>query len=327
MGQARAAFVAIPPPVVRARAKAAPEKKKKEKGRKPKTNGPTARTASNMSSMGLKKVFNPSNKVVPPMLVPQLGVFPIQGTVRQEIVQAVSTAYFIILSSIPGRSTFAMFGSYPAAGGASVPYTATPFQLWSLPLLASTAAFGGATSSRMTKAGLRITNATPNLNLGGRMYMSHLDQRMRFPADPSLMTASQWVTTFETIRGLPAPMTKPYSWKDFAERTSLEDKSQYVHVVDEVKYADYNLHGGPCPDGLDFFDHVSVWNGSSELSRPMSTLVLSWTTAAVTAQIQDLTINADAQYLTRWPVDTVPGQSAITVAAATQAVVTGTRQV
>lgn len=317
MGQKRT--VVIPSQSTRAQPKAAPKKK-------PKGPAQTKRPAlPTMSSMGLKSVFNPTNKVIPPMLVPQLGVFPIQGTVRQEIVQAVSMSYFIMISSIPGRSTFAMYGSYPAAGGASVPYTATPFSLWSLPLLATTAAFGGATSSRLTKAGVRITNATPNLNLGGRAYVSHLDQRVRFVADPSLMTATQWVSTFETIRGLPAPMTKPHSWKDYAERTALEDKSQFIHVVDEVKYSDYHLHNGPCPDGLDFFDHVAVWNGSTELSRPMSTLIISWTTGPVTAQIQDLTINVDAQYLTRWPVDTVPGQSAITLAAAPQHIVTGTR--
>lgn len=280
-----------------------------------------------MSSMGLRSAFDPTNKVVPPMLVPQLGVFPIQGTIRKEPIQAATVSYFLIVSSIPGRSTVAMYGSYPAGGGATIPYTATPFELWSLPLLAATAAFGGATSSRVTKAGVRVTNATANLYQGGRLYVSHLDQRMRFPADPSTMTASQWVSTFDTIRSLPEPMTRPHSWKDYANRSSLEDKSQYIHVVDEVKYADYNIHNGPCPDGLDFFDHVAVWNGSEELSRPMSTLVFSWTAPSTSLHVQDLTFNVDAQYLTRWPVDTVPGQSAITLAAAPQAVVSGTRTV
>lgn len=318
MGQLRT--VPTPQPPRRAQPKAAP-KKKANGMKKPKKAPP------NMSVMGLKAVFNPTNKSVPPMLVPQLGVFPIQGTIRVEPVQALATSYFIILSSIPGRSTVAMYGTYPTAGGVTIPYTVTPFSLWSLPLLASTAGFGGATSSRMTKAGIRVVNATPNLYAGGRLYVSHLDQRIKFPADPSTMTGAQWVSTFETLRGLPDPLTKPHSWKDYASRSGLEDKSQYIHVVDEVKYGDYNVHNGPCPDGMDFFDHVAVWNGSEELSRPMSTIVFSWSAPSASTQLQDLTINVDAQFLTRWPVDTVPGQSAITVAAATQQIVSGTRVV
>lgn len=316
MGQART--VVTPPAPRRAQPKAAP--KKKAMAQKATKKPPVLRTG-----MGLKAVFNPTNKVVPPLLVPQLGVFPIQGTIRKEPVQALLTSYFLILSAVPGRSTVAVYGSYPSGGGASIPYTATPFEIWSLPLLALSGHQGGATSSRMTKAGVRVTNASANLYLGGRLYVSHLDQRMKFPADPSLMTASQWVSTFDTVRSLPEPMTKPHSWKDYGSRSALEDKSQYIHVVDEVKYAEYSVHSGPCPAPLDFFDHVGVWDTSADQQRPMSTIVFSWTAPPATTFLQDLTFNVDAQFLTRWPVDTVPGQSAITVAAAPQKVVTDTR--
>lgn len=315
MGQLRT--VAIPPVPRKAQPKAAPKKKAKKSKAANKPPVP--------SGMGLKAVFDPTNKVVPPLLVPQLGVFPIQGTIRKEPTQATLTSYFLIVSAIPGRSSVAVYGTYPALGGATVPYTATPFEVWSLPLLASSGHAGGATSSRVTKAGVRVTNASANLYLGGRLYVSHLDQRIKFPADPSLMTATQWVSTFDVIRGLPEPMTVPHSWKDYGSRNALEDKSQYIHVVDEIKYADYTIHDGPVPDALHFFDHVGVWNTAAESPRPMSTIIFSWTAPSSATFLQDLTFNVDAQFLTRWPVDTVPGQSAITVGAAPQTVVTKTR--
>lgn len=316
MGQLRAVTTPLAPR--KAQPKAAP--KQKAKGTKKAKGRPVA-----LATGGLKVAFDPTNKVVPPLLVPQLGVFPIQGTIRKEPIQAVNTAYFLIVSAIPGRSTVGLYGSYPVAGGATIPYTATPFELWSLPLLASPASVAGATSSRVTKAGVRAVNATPNLYQGTRLYVSHLDQRMRFPADPSTMTASQWVSTFDVLRALPEPMTRPHSWSDYGPSGKLEDKSQYVHVVDEVKYADYAVHLGPCPDGLDFFDHVAVWNGSTEEPRPMSTIVFSWSGTGSANFLQDLTFYVDAQFVTRWPVDTVPGQSAITLAAAPQSVVSATR--
>lgn len=316
MGQVRQ--VATPQMPRRRRAVAAP--KSAGKGRK-QAKQPRVPRAALLSMVA----FNPKNKMIPPILVPQLGVFPIQGTIRKEPVQAINTSYFLIATSIPGRGTVACFGSYNTAGGVAIPYVATPFEIWSMPLLTLSGHAGGATSSRCTKVGIRVSNASANLYLGGRVYISNLDQRIRFPADPAAMTATQWVTTFENIRGLPEPMTIPATWKSFGEKSENEDKSFYSRVVDEVKYSDFAYHDGISPDATDFFDHIATWTTGAEESRPMSSVVFSWSAPSNATFLQDLTINVDAQFLTRWPIDTVAGQHAITVAAAPQKVVSESR--
>lgn len=314
MGQART--VPTPPapkrpakPKGKAKGKGAPAKQKQQVSTKL-----VARTIG-------KSVFDPTNTMIPPVLISQLGVFPIQNTYRSEVFQSAGTQYFVMVSAIPGRGTSAVFGFYNPVATTVIPLT--QFQPWTFPLLALTGHSGGPTASRCTKVGVRITNATPNLTCGGRVYVSNLNQRVKFPGDPATMTGVNWSDMMATIRSLPEPMTMPETWKSFSEKR--KDKPIYCRVVDEVKYQDYNFHNGPCPDAIDFFDHVGTWTTAVEEPRPMSTVIISWTAATTAANLQDLTFNVDAQYLTRWPIDSVPGQNARDVSGSPPADVNATR--
>lgn len=295
-----------------------PKKKKQPQGRQQ----PPANLAMAKVNRSGRAVFDPTNMSIPPVLITQLGVFPIRGTVRYEASQVVGYGYFIMVTSIPGRGTNAVFGTYNPVGTTVLPSSA--YQVFTMPLLTLTGHSGGPTASRCTKAGVRITNSTPALYQGGRVYISNLNQRLKFAMDPANMTGTDWAALMNTVRGLPEPMTVPETWKSFGENIR-KDRSIYSRVVDEVKYQDYSFHNGPSPDGFDFFDHVGTWSTAAEEPRPMSTVLISWNSSTTATNLQDLTFNVDAQYLTRWPIDTVPGQHGKDVPGAPHGEVNGTR--
>lgn len=302
MGQVRT----VPTPPAPSRAKPKQKGRTKAKGA-PAQTGPQPRASgkSTVAKVG-KTVFDPSNSYIPPVLISQLGVFPIRSTRREEVFQAVGVQYVLFVTAIPGRGTNAVFGFFNPVATTVIPLA--QFTPWTMPLLALTGHNGGPTASRCTKAGVRVTNATPNLYMGGRVYVSNLNQRLKFPGDPATMTGVDWNNVMSTVRSLPEPMTTPETWKSFGEKR--KDKPIYCHVVDEVKYQDFTYHNGASPDALDFFDHIGTWSTAVEEPRPMSTVILSWSASTTSANLQDLVMNIDAQYLTRWPIDSVPGQNA-----------------
>lgn len=126
-------------------------------------------------------------------------------------------------------------------------------------------------------------------------------------------------------------------------------KAFHCNVDDEIDYAVFENHAGAYlnPNGApatdtnavaagdklqegsitDWFRHVGVTGTGfpNELTRPMSTIVVCFEVAAATDVIQDLTFEFPAQYMTRYPLDTVLGQSAITLPAADPKAVNGSR--
>lgn len=285
---------------------------------------PAGKQAKGRGTTGALSAMNPVSRAVPPHLVPMLGVFPMNSTLRLEPITAAAKNYFVIATAIPGCGTVGVMAQYDPPPATT---TLANIQFFTMPLLVKPATDGGATASRVTKVGIRVINATAPLYASGRVYVSNLAQRLTLPAAPSAMNSTQWDTTFQAIRGLPAAQTLSTSWSDFMPGGRLREKSFFAQVVDDPKYNDFSVHTGPIT-GIDaFFEHIARW-GTSELDpRPMSTIIFSWTTPATGTFVQDLTFHFDAQHITRWPIDTVPGQNAKDIKASDPKAVARSREV
>lgn len=261
--------------------------------------------------------FDPTTHHVPPSLLSIPRVFPITGTARA-----------IWDTALIERTLFFISGW---GGGGSIAYRVTyntdantvSSEAYTVPLMALSSSTGGPTSSKISKVGFRCVNSTPALNRGGRAYLCRLDQRIKFAAAPSSMNAAAWSAIKNTLINLPDDITRPIDLLSFGSNGKDGQKPQICIVDDEVDYNVFENHIG-VTTGLDeWFSHVGVWAGAgmSELQRPMSTLVMVLEPPAGTGTAQQLTLNFDAQWLTRWPVDTVPGQAAGTIPASPHSVV------
>lgn len=247
-------------------------------------------------------------------------MFPVNQTIRtdHDTVVGYRTAFFV--SGWGGSATLAYRVS------SSVGANLVEKDSFSVPLLSSAAASGGPTSSKISKVGFRVTNATPMQTRGGRCYVCRLDQRVKFPAAPNNLTAVQWNSVFTTLIGLPDSMCRPLDLADFGSSATRGGRPIYSIVDDEVDYASFESHYGTNGVLDDWFSHIGIWTASSELIRPMSCLVFIVEPPSTAANAQNLTLNFDGQWLTRWPIDTIPGQSAGTVPASPHSIVDAARR-
>jgi len=275
-----------------------------------------ATRAKPAKSAAVPNVYLPASPYIPPSLFNHFGVFPVQGTVRHEPAQAINTGYMLVCSAIPGYGTVGRFITY-TPGSASVAVSTA----LTLPLMSVGFNAGGPTSSRVTKVGFRMVNSTASLYRSGRVFITHLTQRLKLPAAPSVMTGIQWDELAGSLRGMPPKFTKTTDFADFGAKGELHDKPFFCIPVDHAKYNEYRPHKGTMANIDDWFDNVALWATSTEESHPMSMLVLSWTSASSTTFLQELTISCDAQFMTRWPVDTVPGQAHIDIPSSNPSVV------
>lgn len=310
MGIARTA--GRPPPQAKAKAG---KKKKANKGPK---QPPAAKAARALrAGAATSHPFDPTTHHVPPTLLSIPRVFPITGTIRG-----------LWDTAITERTLFFISGW---GGGGSIGYRVTfntaantvNSEAYTVPLMAQSSSTGGPTSSKISKVGFRCVNSSPALYRGGRGYLCRLDQRIKFPTAASGMNAAAWQGVTQTLIGLPDDITKPIDLLTFGSSGHIGQKPQICIVDDEVDYAVFENHDGVTAGLDDWFSHIAVWGGAGvkELQRPMSTLVLVLEPPADPSLNQQLTINFDAQWLTRWPVDTVPGQAAGTVPASPHGVV------
>lgn len=281
------------------------------------------RVNNGMSDM-VRHVLDPVTTAIPPSLSFQANCFPINQTVRHDFDFTTGYDRMYFISGYGGSGTCGCHVEWDASFVAT---TATR-TAYTLPLLATSAQSGGASSSKISKAGIRIVNSTANLYLAGRVYIARLDQRITLPGLPSTMTPAQWAALKDTIKALPDSMMQSYAANEFVAGGKLYQKCIPVHVVDEVDYNNYEAHYGT--DTVDgFFTHTGINNVQFPASRPMSTIVVIFEKTAVTGGAttfnQNYTINMDAQYLTRWPLNTVPGLSAKSIVAAPAEVVTAAR--
>jgi len=261
-------------------------------------------------------VFDASNMSVPPVLVPFGKYYPLTGLSRVDITPTGIASYLMFLSCIPGTGTIGFNIVYQ---GLVVPAVVPVSGGINLPLLSLNASSGGPTSVKASKVSVEIENTTALLNVQGRVYVCNLHQRLNLGAAPSTLTAVQWAGVADTIKSFPD--TQVYTASHFLER-----KKFMCSVVDDPDYNNFDAHRGNIV--LDeWFSHTAVWTGSTERTRPMSTICLVFDTvgASVTAG-NDYNVTCRAQHLTRWPLNTVPGQNMATSTAATAAAVNASRR-
>lgn len=270
--------------------------------------------------------FDPTNSIVPPSLMHTSGVFPIQGHMRDELLQIAQRRYILVVTAIPGSPTAGILLRADLAGssaGGAVYQT-----IYNVPTMNALPDAGGPTAIRWTKVGFSFENATPRMYQGGRVYITHLTQRLNLPALPSTMSADQWSSVITTLRNMPETSTEGHGWDEFGSSGPMHRRPRYVKVVDEPKYNDFSANTGAIA-GIDtFFNNIALWPSSAEDPHPMSILIVSWDTptTSTTHVLQDLTLHVHAQALTRWPINTVPGQNQIDIPAASQARVDATRR-
>lgn len=266
---------------------------------------------SRSTAADTRTLFDPTNYSIPPSLYPSIGVFPVNGSVRDDVVSVAALRYIMCVTAIPGRSTCG-FLFRVAKSGATV---ATETKFYNLPTLNAAYNNGGPTSSRFSKVGFRVENLTPAMYQGGRVYVTHLTQRVALPKSASTMTADDWAVVVDGFRTMPANRTKVFTWNDFGASGKYIRKPFICTVTDEPKYNEFNTHLGPETTLDGFWQNVGVWNtptASLEEPHPMSILFMHWDnidTPTATSILQDITIQVDAQMLTRWPANTVLGQS------------------
>lgn len=171
-----------------------------------------------------------------------------------------------------------------------------------MPLLFASGTAGGPTSVKASKAGVEIENTSALLAVAGRVYVCNLHQRLSLGAvAPSAMTAAQWLGVADVIKSFPE--TEIFTGSHFLERKKFQCK-----VVDEPDYANFDAHRGPITAD-EFFSHIGVWTGSTERTRPMTTICICFDTVGASPTAgNDYTVSCRAQHLTRWPMNTVPGQ-------------------
>lgn len=250
--------------------------------------------------------YDPTVVAIPPSLYSHHGVFIVNGTARRDLITAINLSHMLICTAIPGYGTCGIYMTWST--GAATTATATYF---TIPQLAASYTTSGPSSTRYTKVGCRIVNGSASLYQSGKVYVTNISQRLRLPAAPSSLTGSQWDSIVVGLRGMPERFTKPYSWADFGNKGKMENKSIYCHVVDAPKYNDFAVHLGQNTVMDEFFDNISIWPSSAEAPHPMSIAIVHWDTPSSATFLQDLTASVDAQIMSRWPIDSIPGQAQV----------------
>lgn len=257
------------------------------------------------------------NATIPPALLPFGRYFPLQGLSRVDLTPTGITTHMIFVSCIPGTGTI---GCQVAFQATTVPAVVPTLNMINMPLLALSADAGGPSSTKASKAGVVIENTTALLSVAGRVYVTNLHQRINLGAlPPSAITAVSWAGIADIIKSFPE--TEVYTGSHF-----LEGKKHQCRVVDDPDYANFDAHRGNL-DANTFFNHIGLSTGSVERSRPMSTICIVFdTVGASTTAGNDYTITCRAQHLTRWPLNTVPGQNMRESEAAAAAAVNASRR-
>jgi hypothetical protein len=168
----------------------------------------------------------------------------------------------------------------------------------SVPTLSDSFTAGGPTSSKPCTATAEVVCTTQRLNVGGRVYVLNLDQRLDLVDAPSLLTVANADTLFESI--VAHPKTKVHAMEHFTSPRKFS-----VTPVDNNHYEEFFPHRGTLTEDQ-FFTHFAQWPTLvSHQAHPMSTVIVAVDKPPAT---QSLTYTVHAQSLTRWPVHTVTGQ-------------------
>jgi len=277
-------------PAEQSKGKSGSRKQKKQKGK--------GKTKPNSSSRR-RDLFSPWNDLLVPVISSEGKAFPTRGIVRDDATISAST--FMYIATNGGVSGTVLGAVVNSAAPSLVPFT--------IPTLALSDSSGGPTSGRAMKLGLTLVNTTKVLDQGGRLYILHSNQRFSLPAAPSAMTQAQWTTFFGTVKD--HPDTTPYQGADFSN-----PKAMVSHPISDPDYHDYNQWVGT--ETFDqFAAHWATWSGASVRNRPMSTIVILF---EIPSASQSYTVSVSANFYTRWPITSIPGQHSTYVPTAPAAV-------
>jgi hypothetical protein len=175
-------------------------------------------------------------------------------------------------------------------------------QVFTVPTLALADDVGGPTSGRAMKIGLSLVNTTPLLNRGGRVFQLNANQRLKLARAPSAFLQADYFALADSIQAFPD--TIEYDASEFGKTREFTGS-----VVDYANYEAFQEWEGT--NTIDeFYAHFTVWPGSSPDTRPMSTIFIVFSPPAVA---QTYTLSAKSAHYTRWPIDTIPGQSQLPI--------------
>lgn len=268
-----------------------------------KKNKPNAESALS----AVRRVNDPTTLLVPPTLSMQAGCYPMNQTIRADFDQTQNYAAMLFITTCGGTGSVGCMVTWDAVGAGAITRT-----VHTLPLLAAAGSAGGASSSKASKVGVRLVNVSPNLYVSGKVYVASLNQRLNLPALASVMTNAQWNSVFNEVKALPEHMLHTFSAAEFTPSGRCYGKCIPCHVVDEVDYNNYFPHEGAITvdEYFSIFTQTSIATTANS-NRPLSTTVILIDKQSLTGTtfLQQYVYNIDAQFLTRWPLNTVPGVS------------------
>lgn len=284
-----------------AKPKAAAAPPQKPNGKPGKKKAPKKGAKSSLSTAAkLGGLFNPKNGVDVPSHVVQGKALSHTGLVRDNI--SISNA----TSASNGRMLL-LFANTGSAGTVGMRWTQTNgvlplVTMLTCPTLLNDGPNGGPESGRAMKLGIDIVNNTQLLNAGGRVYVLNLNQRLLFPAAPSIMTPSQVDAVCDFIAA--HPDTRTYAGSDF-----MQPREIAAFPVDMTNLGTFREWQGTL--GMDAFClYLADWPSATTSPRSMSTLAI---VIDIPAATNVYTVSARASFYTRWPVNTIMGQVMKTV--------------
>jgi len=246
-------------------------------------------------------MFNPFVNRITPALRHEGAALPIPGRVRfavpftaADVTNGVRRLLFC--SNVGCCSTVAIMISWDSSKTLLTP------QIFSIPTLTDNASSGkGAVSGRAMRYSVTYTNTTASAQMGSTITYANLDSRLSLPNSPAVMTGTQWDGVFEKLNDFPKAVVT--NGKAF-----VVPKTLIGHVVDSTTYHDYVSWKGVYTTITQFMDHLAEWPllESHTRGRPMSTIITMFDTPAFP---QSYYACVDAHFYTRWPIETLQGQS------------------
>lgn len=263
---------------------------KKKKAGRSNVARPRARSLRTAAPRTLPSLSPIDNRVIPSNTVDGMA-FPVKGSIPVLLSFGTNQRNILLVATSGVSGTVAAQIRFDGS-------TVYANAVGTIPTLALADDAGGPTSGRAMKLGVSLVNTTQALNRGGRVWVLPLDQRLRLPAAPSVMTAAQWGAVADALIAHP-------SAHDTDGAHYGTTREAHSHPVDEIEYKRFlPWEGTHTVD--EFWSASCVWPAFNPKPRPLSTLVMIFDSPPTT---QSYTALVHGTFYTRWAVDTVLGQS------------------
>jgi hypothetical protein len=219
--------------------------------------------------------------------------FPYTGLVRLNVNHTLGSLKIVVITNTGDSGTLLTY----------INNTSTPFLSTStVPALANGGTSGGPTSSRSMKFSAEIINTTKILDMGGRVYALNVDQRVVLPNALSSMTQAQFKTFADTV--IAHPECQALSGTYFEKPKCIVGT-----CVNNPEYERFKPFVGiKTADGV--ADSWALWDSPLvplvRGTRSMSTVILVFDEFSTA---QSYTVSAHGSWYTRWPLESILGQS------------------